>query len=107
MRACAAAGAAERRVKQRNPVAWLRLVDDPIKLPVFRDRIEILPEFRSVFEPAHQVVEGRDGDHVNSVLLLYFPYRRQIPLAPLHPFELTDHPPNDPAAPVSATARSD
>src|SRR5712692_10231884 len=92
MRSCAVAGAAARRVKQRNVVAWLRLVNDPIKLPVFRDRLEILPELGVVLEPVHQVIEARYGDDGNAVARLDFPDRRQISLTPLHPVERNDHP---------------
>src|SRR5438552_5607727 len=83
MRSCAAAGARASTVEQRNTIVRLRMMSDPIKLPVLPDRVEILPEFGAVLEPAHQVIEARDGDDGNSVALLDFPDRRQVPFASL------------------------
>jgi len=77
----------------------------PHKLPVLSDRVEILPEFGAVLEPAHQVIEARDGDDGNSVTLLDFPDRRQVPFASLHPVERNDHPRHDRAVPFDKVER--
>src|SRR6266850_1695440 len=105
MRSCAAAGATTSTMKHRNTIVRLRMMCDPVKLPVLPDRVEILPVFGAVLEPAHQVVEARDGDHGNSAVLLDFPDRRQIPLAPLHPVERNNHPRYDRAAPFDDVER--
>src|SRR6266853_4751776 len=99
MRSCAAAGARASTVEQRNSIVRLRMMSGPIKLPVLHDRVEILPEFGAVLEPAHQVIEARDGNDGNSVALLDFPDRRQVPFASLHPVERNDHPSHDRAVP--------
>src|SRR3979490_2968040 len=99
MRSCAAAGATASTVKHRNTIVWLRMMCDPVKLPILPDRVEILPEFGMLFEPAHQIGEAREGDHGNSAVLLDFPDRRQISLAPLHPVERNDHARNGRAVP--------
>src|SRR5207245_7493076 len=105
MRSCAAAGARASTVEQRNTIVRLRMMSDPIKLPVLPDRVEILPEFGAVLEPAHQVIEVRDGDDGNSVALLDFPDRRQVSVASLHPVERNDHPRHDRAVPFDKVER--
>src|SRR5712675_2395803 len=105
MRSCAAAGATASAVKHRNTIVRLRMMCDSVKLPVLPDRVEILAEFGAIPEPAHQVVEARDGDHGNSMVLLDFPGRRQVPLAALHPVERNDHPRNDRAVPLDDVER--
>src|SRR3979409_1872762 len=105
MRCCAAAGASASTVEQSSTIVWLRMMSDPVKLPVLPDRVEILPEFGAALEPAHQVIEARDGDDGNSVALLDFPDRGQISLTPLHPVERNDHPRNDRAVPFDDVER--
>src|SRR5882672_1377262 len=105
MRSCAAAGASASSEKQRNTIVRLRMMSDPIKLPVLPDRVEILPKFGAVLEPAHQVIEARDGNDGNSVALLDFPDRRQISLTSLHPVDRNDHPRNDRVVPFDDIER--
>src|SRR5712664_3403691 len=105
MRSCAAAGATASTVKHRNTIVWLRMMCDPVNLPVLPDRVEILPEFGAVPEPAHHVVDARDCHDRNTMALLHFPDRRQIPLAPLHPVERNDYSRNDRAAPFDDVER--
>src|SRR5438445_3115538 len=92
MRCCAAAGAAASKVEQRNNTVRLRMMSDPIKLPVIPDRAPILPELGAMLKPAHQVVEAGYGDDRNSVAQLDFLDGREISLAPLHPVEGDDYP---------------
>src|SRR3979409_2197691 len=92
MRCCAAAGASASTVEQSSTIVRLRMMSDPVKLPVLPDRVEILPEFGAALEPAHQVIEARDGDDGNSVALLDFPHRRQLSFTSLHPVERNDQP---------------
>src|SRR5678815_1153003 len=105
MRCCAVAGAAARMVRHRNAVAWLSLFESPIKFPVLRNRLEILPEFGAALEPAHQVVEARDRDDGNPVPLLDFPDRREISLASLHPVQRNDHSRNNRPVPFDDVER--
>src|SRR6266446_3841125 len=92
MRCCAAAGATASKVEQSNTIVWLRMMSDPIKLPVLPDRAPILPELGAMLKPAHQVVEAGYGDDWNSVAQLDFLDGRKISLAPLHPVEGDDYP---------------
>src|SRR6266568_3085654 len=92
MRCCAAAGATASKVEQSNNIVRLRMIGDPIKLPVLPDRAPIVPELGAMLKPAHQVVEAGYGDDWNSVAQLDLLDGRKISLAPLHPVERDDHP---------------
>src|SRR5882672_8983394 len=90
--ACCARAGTSTADKSRNIAVWLRIVSDPIKLPVLLDRLQVLPELGAVRQPADQVVEARDGYHGDSVTLLYLLDRRELPSAALHPVEGDYHP---------------
>src|SRR5258705_340935 len=83
---CASAGASTAN-ESRNTAAWLRIVGHPINLPVLADRLEILPEFGVVAEPADQIVQAGDGNDRNTVTLFDFLDRRKLPFASLHPVQ--------------------
>src|SRR5690349_7684663 len=81
---CARAGASTAH-KTRNIADWLRIVSNPVKLPVLPDRLQILPELGAALEPAHQVIQGGDGNHRDSMPLLDLLDRRELAVAALHP----------------------
>src|SRR6266571_3555630 len=58
-----------------------------IKSPVLLDRLEILPEFGPVPEPAYKILKARDGNHGNSVTLLDLLDRGRPPCTALHPIQ--------------------